>query len=103
MWTSCAVVFLIGLPVITLFSLIERDRRRLQTARVFRFIGPALAAINPWRVRVSGRENIDPNQVYIIVSNHQSLLDIPLIAHLRHDTKWVAKAELFRIPIFGWM
>jgi 1-acyl-sn-glycerol-3-phosphate acyltransferase len=37
------------------------------------------------------------------VSNHQSLADIPLITHLDLDSKWLAKAELFDFPIFGWM
>ena len=30
----------------------------------------------PWTVTVIGREHIDPAQTYIIVSNHQSLVDI---------------------------
>ena len=46
---------------------------------------------------------MDPAQVYVIVSNHQSLADIPVITHLKLDTKWLAKAELFRVPVFGWM
>jgi len=41
--------------------------------------------------------------VYVIVSNHQSLADIPLISHVRVDAKWLAKAELFRFPAIGWM
>ena len=43
------------------------------------------------------------NQVYVIVSNHQSMADIPVISHLKLDTKWLAKAELFRLPLLGWM
>jgi len=40
---------------------------------------------------------------FIIVSNHQSLLDIPaLLASLPLNYRMVAKKELFRIPIFGW-
>src|ERR1039458_10831654 len=39
----------------------------------------------------------------VIVSNHQSLADIPVISHLKLDTKWLAKAELFRLPFLGWM
>ena len=38
-----------------------------------------------------------------MVSNHQSLADIPVIAHLKVDTKWLAKAELFELPVVGWM
>ena len=46
---------------------------------------------------------MNPGQTYVIVSNHQSLADIPVISHLRLDMKWLAKAELFRFPVFGWM
>ncbi len=63
----------------------------------------ALARVNPWRIHISGGENLDANQVYVVVSNHQSLADIPVISHLKLDTKWLAKAELFRLPFVGWM
>ncbi len=54
------------------------------------------------RVSVSGEENFDPSRSYIFMSNHQSNFDIPvLLAHLRCQFRWLAKAELFRIPIFG--
>jgi 1-acyl-sn-glycerol-3-phosphate acyltransferase len=46
---------------------------------------------------------LDPRDVYVVVSNHQSLADIPLLSHLRLDTKWMAKAELFRFPVVGWL
>ena len=62
-----------------------------------------LSRVDPWNIEISGRENMDANQVYVIVSNHQSLADIPLLSHLRLDTKWLAKAELFRVPLVGWM
>jgi 1-acyl-sn-glycerol-3-phosphate acyltransferase len=39
----------------------------------------------------------------VIVSNHQSFVDIPVISHLGIDAKWLAKAELFAVPGFGWM
>ena len=53
-------------------------------------------------VSVYGLANIDPNQSYIYMSNHQSNFDIPvLLAHLPVQFRWLAKAELFKIPIFG--
>jgi len=76
---------------------------RLRTGRWFRRLGRALAKVNPWRIHISGLENLKARKVYVIVSNHQSLADIPLISHLKLDTKWLAKAELFRLPFVGWM
>lgn len=53
-------------------------------------------------VTVNGLSNIDPSQSFIYMSNHQSNFDIPvLLACLPVQFRWLAKAELFRIPIFG--
>ena len=53
-------------------------------------------------VTVHGLANIDPERSYIYMSNHQSNFDIPvLLAHLPVQFRWLAKAELFKIPIFG--
>lgn len=56
----------------------------------------------PWEVTINGRERIDPRETYIIVSNHQSLVDILVAFTLFTHFKWVSKAELFRIPLIGW-
>ena len=55
-----------------------------------------------WRVRIRGRERIDKDQVYIIVSNHQSQLDILVAFRLFFPFKWVSKIEVFRLPFIGW-
>ena len=44
-----------------------------------------------------------PSHPYVVVSNHQSMADIALLAHLPWEMKWVAKQELFRVPVVGWM
>ena len=56
----------------------------------------------PWRVSVTGRSQVDPKQTYIIVSNHQSSVDILVAFTLFIHFKWVSKAELFNIPFIGW-
>lgn len=55
-----------------------------------------------WRVRGSGRDNIDWSRTYVVVSNHQSLLDILLAFSLFFPFKWVSKVEIFRVPFIGW-
>lgn len=53
-------------------------------------------------VTVKGISNIDPGMSYIYMPNHQSNFDIPvLLAYLNVQFRWLAKAELFKIPIFG--
>lgn len=43
------------------------------------------------------------NTAFVIVSNHQSHTDIPVLCRLPLEFKWVAKRELFRVPLAGWM
>jgi 1-acyl-sn-glycerol-3-phosphate acyltransferase len=54
-------------------------------------------------VTVKNNSKIDPAGPYIYMCNHQSNFDIPvLLAYLPVQFKWLAKAELFRIPVFGY-
>mgnify|MGYP003204137551 CR=1 FL=1 len=53
--------------------------------------------------REAGREKIDRGKAYVIVTNHQSMLDVPLMYVLPLNFKWVSKREVMRIPIFGWV
>lgn len=58
-----------------------------------------IAYLTPMRVRVEGREHVQDGQQYVVVSNHQSQYDIPLIyGFSRLDLRWVMKAEIGRIP-----
>jgi 1-acyl-sn-glycerol-3-phosphate acyltransferase len=61
-----------------------------------------LWAMPVWSVRVEGRSTIRMRDRYVIVSNHQSQLDILLAFNLFFPFKWVSKAEVFRIPFIGW-
>jgi len=55
------------------------------------------------RVTMRGLEYLDPRRSYILVSNHQSFFDIfSLLGYLPLQFRWIAKAELFRIPLLGW-
>ena len=54
------------------------------------------------RLRVRGRENIQPGQRYVILSNHASYFDPPaLVLALRLQYRWVIKKELRKVPLFG--
>lgn len=60
--------------------------------------------LNPlWPVTITGRQNIKWGQTYVIVSNHQSMLDILVLYGLFRHYKWVSKKENFSIPIIGWL
>ncbi|MFH1985414.1 MAG: lysophospholipid acyltransferase family protein [Pseudomonadota bacterium] len=55
-----------------------------------------------WSVRLEGREKITHPGPYVIVSNHQSQLDILVAFRLFFPFKWVSKIEVFRLPFIGW-
>lgn len=53
-------------------------------------------------IHIEGRENI-PSGPMVIVANHQSYTDIPILAYVLSDTAFgfVAKEELKKLPLFG--
>ena len=54
------------------------------------------------RVKVKGRENIDPSTSYVFVANHQGAFDIwAIYGYLNHDFKWLMKKELEKIFLVG--
>ncbi len=54
------------------------------------------------RVKVLGREKVDRNKSYIVMTNHQSNLDVLALAtRLPLQMRWIAKRELMKVPIFG--
>ena len=62
--------------------------------------------VNLWaagvKVDIKGLENIDKHGPYIFVSNHQGWFDIfTALGKLPIRFSWLAKAELFKVPILG--
>lgn len=87
--------------VLKIFPLPVRNRAKLVHAQCF-WWSDALVALNPyWKLKVDGLENIDHNQTYVIVANHQSLADIIIIYKTHIYFKWVAKKELLKLPFIG--
>jgi 1-acyl-sn-glycerol-3-phosphate acyltransferase len=55
-----------------------------------------------WKIRIEGREKAVKGTTYVIISNHQSLLDILIVNCLRYRFKWISKIENFKVPVIGW-
>jgi len=80
------------------------DPGRYWVGRSFRMLGVIQVKLNPlWHFETRGVRIRDPRRPYVAVSNHESYGDIFLISHLPWEMKWLAKVELLRIPVFGWM
>lgn len=80
------------------------DRRLYLLHQFSSFWGSLYIWLNPlWQVRITGKEHFRKGTTYMIVSNHQSMLDIPVMYSLFRHFKFVSKTENFRIPIIGWL
>jgi 1-acyl-sn-glycerol-3-phosphate acyltransferase len=56
-----------------------------------------------WMVKYFDLNKMPRKQACVLVSNHQSLLDILVLYHVNKQFKWVSKVENFKIPIVGWV
>lgn len=85
---SCIVVGAI-------FSPDKADAFAVTWARIF-------CAIVPIQVKIQGQQNYNPQSSYVVVANHKSMVDIPVLHGFTGLTiKWVMKMELKKIPVFG--
>jgi 1-acyl-sn-glycerol-3-phosphate acyltransferase len=57
-----------------------------------------------WRFSIEGEPPPDiATRPYVVVANHESTADPFLLSFVPWDMRWVAKAELFRVPLTGWL
>ena len=84
---------------IVIVSLIKRDtaiaeRTVMGWSRFFLFLAGS-------HLEAAGREYVDPSKQYVFIANHISNLDIPVMfLATQMPIRYLAKAELFKIPIF---
>ena len=80
------------------------DKRLVLLHQFSSFWGHSYIWLNPlWPLKMTGRKNIKRSRTYVIISNHQSMLDILVLYGLFRHYKWVSKKENFSIPIIGWL
>ncbi|MEE8314046.1 MAG: lysophospholipid acyltransferase family protein [Myxococcota bacterium] len=104
-WLFMGLSSLVAYPLAVLIWALTApiDPRRVLLHRFTCLWGSLYTWANPaWHVELHGRERIRPDETYVMVSNHLSLLDILVISRLRTHFKWVSKVENFRIPLIGW-
>jgi len=98
MWVVISTIFWGLIAIVTSFF----TRTGNPVHIVARMWARGILFVSRIKVTVNGLANIDPTQSYVYMSNHQSNFDIPvLLAYLPVQFRWLAKAELFKIPIFG--
>jgi 1-acyl-sn-glycerol-3-phosphate acyltransferase len=54
-------------------------------------------------IKIEGKENLEKDQSYVFVANHQGIFDIFVIyGYLGRNFKWMMKYELGKIPFIGY-
>lgn len=96
-------VFWTFLNAIAAILVIPFDRKGHVYHRVGRCWSKGLVVICGIHLVVRGTESLTPGKNYIYVSNHASLLDIPVLtAGIPDQIRIVYKKELEKIPLLGW-
>ncbi len=102
LYTVAAVVtFFLGLSVIIAALLGVKDKPGGLYDKVPRWWSAAVMWAAGIKIRVHGMENAAGGEPHIFASNHVSWFDVPALAKVLPRYKFVAKAELFKVPIFG--
>ena len=92
--------FILGIIVI-IISVFDK------TGTIVHYIGKFWSLLNIYlsgtQVKITGKEKIDPNRAYIVMSNHQSLFDVwALIGKIPLQIRWIVKREIRKVPVFGY-
>lgn len=104
-WITGVAFIVITFPITLIFWLVlfPFDRKRTLTHWVLTHESFLLSFMMPiWKISIEGREKAIKGTTYVIISNHQSTLDILLMNCLRYNYKWISKIENFKVPVIGW-
>jgi 1-acyl-sn-glycerol-3-phosphate acyltransferase len=99
--TAAVATVILGLAVIIAALLGVEDKPGGLYDKVPRWWSIAVLWVVGVKMRVHGMENARGGQPYIFASNHVSWFDVPSLAKILPRNKFVAKSELFKVPIFG--
>ena len=111
LWAAYAVVLFLVLMTLSvpvlLFNMVASPGPKALRHNIwylYHAFTPVFLTLVGIRLRVEGRERLDPQQSYVIVGNHRSSLDFIVNAHAFPGVfRFLAKQELLKIPVFGWV
>ncbi|MGA1219320.1 MAG: lysophospholipid acyltransferase family protein [Ilumatobacteraceae bacterium] len=105
-WFSLGVLLLGLVPLVALIRVVTMpfDRGAYWAGYTFRAVARVHGRLNPlWTITVRGNVPNDPRLPYVVVSNHESFVDMLAISQIPIEMKWVAKSAFFKIPIVGFL
>ena len=99
-WTVGILATLIGAFLVIVIALINDTSPWIE--RVIRGWSRAWLIASGTTIEYEGQENVDPSRSYVVVANHLSSLDImACFLAVRIPIRYLAKKELFRVPILA--
>ncbi|GEM_PF-202408 len=97
-WADYCTIFLLGI----FFDAVVWRGNREMYRKVERFWAWSLMKVGGIKLEISGGENLPKNETVVYMANHQSNLDWPIIFRtIPGQYLFLAKQELFDLPIFG--
>ncbi len=91
---------MVSIPIIAIGWL---DKDKKITGKLSKFWAQWVIWSTGIQYDVTGLDNLDPDKKYIFLRNHESALDILLgVVCFPYKIVFLAKKELFMIPVFGW-
>jgi len=106
------IVWLLGIAFILVFFpvtfivwllVLPFDRNRNVVHWMLTYQAVIITYLMPiWKIKLEGRNKAVKGETYVIICNHQSILDILIVNCLRYRFKWISKIEVNKVPVLGW-
>lgn len=105
-WSALGAIVIVWTPIVFLVWIATTpfDKGRYATGYTFRRLCVLHQWLNPmWKFKTSGQLPANKRNPYVMVSNHESFVDMLLLSHLKIEMKYLSKESILRIPLVGWM
>lgn len=96
---------IVGLPYQLFLLIVRLFSERMSVYLTFQFlklVSNSLFIAAGTNIHVEGEQNLNTNKTHLIIANHLSLLDTPLLIHLaKQPISFIAKKEISKVPILN--
>ena len=97
---ACTLLYVISFVALVVCYPFDPKRKVVHT--ISKWLTDIVFGLPPmWHRRVLGAGHVDPRQAYVIVLNHNSMVDIICFYCVPLVFKWVSKYEVYKIPYIG--
>ncbi len=93
---------LVFMPAVWITGMLAEPKSTAALIRICRSWMAIFFTLSGVRLTIRGRENFKKGENYIVVCNHNSLMDVPLTSPgIPGANKTIAKIEMAKVPVFG--